>query len=149
MPRETAAIFPSNSTRAGAAEEGGGSDARARTVRERRGRGRRGLQRGSGGTGRWLAGLACGLREREGRWWAGRGKELGRGGLVGLGRLGLLSWAGGFGFTWSLGLGLFHSFLISISYSFLTPTLKTQTKLNSNKFGFNNLMHSSKLKDPA
>ena len=94
MPRETAAIFPSNSTRAGAAEEGGGSDARARTVRERRGRGRRGLQWGNGGTGRWLAGLACGLREREGRWWAGRGKELGRGGACAAG------WAAGVWLGW-------------------------------------------------
>ena len=92
---------------------------------------------------------SVGRRARD--WAVGRGCAggPGRGGLVGLGRLGLLSWAGGFGFTWSLGLGLFHSFLISISYSFLTPTLKTQTKLNSNKFGFNNLMHSSKLKDLA
>ena len=79
-------------------EEGGGSDARARTVRERRGRGRRGLQRGSGGTGRWLAGLACGLREREGRWWAGRGKELGRGGECAAG------WAAGVWLGWD-GLG--------------------------------------------
>ena len=105
--------------------------------------------------GRWLAGLACGLREREGRWWAGRGKELGRGGLVGLGRLGLLSWAGGFGFTWSLGLGLFHSFLISISYSFLTPTLKTQTKLNSNKisiqqpYALKKVKRSSMMQQPS
>ena len=128
----------------------GQREERARATRAAAGK------RGNGPLARW-AGLRA---EGEGREVVGRTRKragprrgvrsgLGRGGLVGLGRLGLLSWAGGFGFTWSLGLGLFHSFLISISYSFLTPTLKTQTKLNSNKFGFNNLMHSSKLKDPA
>ena len=44
--------------------------------------------------GRWLAGLACGLREREGRWWAGRGKELGRGGECAAG------WAAGVWLGW-------------------------------------------------
>ena len=51
-------------------------------------------ERGSGGTGRWLAGLACGLREREGRWWAGRGKELGHGGECAAG------WAAGVWLGW-------------------------------------------------
>ena len=127
-------------------EEGGDSDARARTVRERRGRGRRGLQRGSGGTGRWLAGLACGVRRGE-SWGAhagpacvaGRAGDGGPGGWKQMGCGKERRWVGPVGLGWCwVDFGCGFVFYFSLLFLNKSNLIEFKPNLNSNP------MHSTK-----